>query len=94
MVIHFWGLARLWRNPDDPATLKLAFITHSISLFYSIKSPLLTGLRFAFLEPGTTEATAGILVADIVASLIMAATTSAYLLRHCWRTLGSGRATP
>ncbi len=87
MVFHFWGLGRLWRNHDDPFALKLAFLTHTISLFYSIQSPLRTWLRYLFLQPGTTEATLTISMLDLVVSLLMAAPTSAYLVRYCWGQL-------
>ncbi len=84
---HFWGLSRLWRNDRDPFSLKLAFLTNTISIFYSIQSPLQTWLRYIFLEPGTTEATLAIGLLDLVISIVMAATTSAYLIRYCWKQL-------
>jgi hypothetical protein len=86
----FVGLWRLWRQPLSRSTLKLVFFTQSISLFYSIRSPLVTTLRYAFLT--NTEATIGVVIVDIVVSLLMAATTSAYLVRYCWQRLSLGEA--
>ena len=79
------GLWRLWHRPTHDGTLKLVFFTQSISLYYSIRSPLVTTLRYAFLT--STEATIEILVVDVVVSLLMAATTSTYLVYYCWRRL-------
>ena len=89
LPFHFWGLLRLWRRPDDKGALRHAMVTHSISLFYSVQSPLLTSSRFLFLDPGATESTLTMVLVDITASLVLTCTTSAFLIRHCWRRLGT-----
>jgi len=79
------GLWRLWRQPVHRGTLVLVFFTQSISLFYSVRSPLMTSLRYAYLTE--TQSTVNLVIVDIVVSLLMAATTSAYLVWYCWRRL-------
>lgn len=82
-----FGLWRLWRNPHHRGTLTLVLCTQSISLFYSIRSPLTTVLRYSFLAE--TQATIGMVLVDVAFSLLMAATTSVYLVWYCWQQLKS-----
>jgi hypothetical protein len=84
---HFYALGRLWRAPRERAAVRLALLTNTISVFYSVQCPLQTVLRYLFLAPGTTEATAAVVAIDVVGSFGLGGLTSLLVVRHCVKAL-------